>query len=154
MNQLTSEEIRAGDDLAPKAQRMWLWLLAGGVLSVLFGFFVLSYEAPSIFALAFFAGAYFVVSGFYEIAGSFTMARHRWLYLIMGIISIGAGTTTLAWPGITLFVIATLIGWVLLFWGITDIVNGPGQPLRPPLVDVRATGSAVPPWCLGASSPR
>lgn len=120
---LTTEEMAAGDQLAAQMEKMWGWYLAGGIVSLLFGFFVLSYKHTTLFGLAYFAGAYFVAVGLFQLVGSFRAARHRWLYLVMGVISIGAGIVCLVWPTVTLFVVAVLIGWVLLFWGITDLVN-------------------------------
>ncbi len=120
---LTSAEIAAGDELATLMERVWGWYLAGGIVSLLFGFVVLSYKHASLYALAYFAGAYFVAVGVFQFLGSLRAARHRWLYLVMGIISIGAGIVCLVWPRVTLVVIAVLIGWVLLFWGITDLVD-------------------------------
>jgi len=121
--QLTPAEVVAGDALAAMMQRMWGWYLAGGILSVLFGFFILSYKHATVYAVAYFAGAFFLAAGLFQIVGSFGAARVRWGYLAMGIISIGAGVVCFVWPKITLFVIAIIIAWVLLFWGVTDIVS-------------------------------
>ncbi|MGH9205442.1 MAG: HdeD family acid-resistance protein, partial [Acidimicrobiales bacterium] len=48
---------------------------------------------------------------------------HRWLYVVAGVVSIGAGIIGLVWPGITLLVLAVIIGWTLLFWGVADLVQ-------------------------------
>ena len=120
---LTVEEISAGDEMSALMEKMWGWYLVGGILSIIFGFFVLSYKDATLIAAAYFAGAYFLAVGLFEIVGSFRAARHRWLYLIMGVVSIGAGIVSLVWPGITLYIVAVLIAWVLLFWGITDLVT-------------------------------
>ena len=120
---LTPTDIAAGDQLAKFMQKMWGWYLAGGILSVLFGFFVLSYKHATLYAVAYFSGGFFIAIGIFQIVGSFQAAKFRWGYLIMGVISIGAGIVCFVWPQITLFVIAVIIAWVLLFWGVTDMVS-------------------------------
>ena len=121
--QLTPAEVAAGDELADMMERMWGWYLAGGIVSILFGFFILSYKHATLYAVAYFAGAFFLAVGIFQIVGSFRAAKFRWGYLVMGVISVGAGVVCFAWPKITLFVIAVLIAWVLLFWGVTDLVS-------------------------------
>jgi uncharacterized membrane protein HdeD (DUF308 family) len=101
----------------------WGWYLAGGIASVLFGFLVLSYRFASLVVLSYFACAYLICVGLFQLVGSFRAARRRWLYLVMGVLSVGAGIVGLVWPGITLFVFAVLLGWALLFWGMTDLVH-------------------------------
>jgi uncharacterized membrane protein HdeD (DUF308 family) len=120
---LTPREVASGDALSQHMEKMWGWYLVGGIVSILFGFVLLSYEIVGLFALVYFACAYFVAVGIFQIAGSSRVARHRWMYIVMGVVSVGAGIVGLAWPGITLFVIAVLIGWVFLFWGVTDVVH-------------------------------
>lgn len=122
-SRLTPEEVAAGDELADALERMWGWYLGAGIVSLIFGFVVLSYKHDTLYALAYFAGAYFVAAGVFELVGSFRAARHRWLYLAMGVISVGVGIACLVWPHVTLFVVAVLIGWVLLFWGTVDLVD-------------------------------
>jgi uncharacterized membrane protein HdeD (DUF308 family) len=106
-----------------RARRSWGWSLVAGLLSVFFGFFVLSYEVAGLFALVYFACAYFIASGVFQLSASYRQAPFRWWYPLMGVLSIFAGIVGLVWPGITLFVIAVLVGWVLLGWGLADIAN-------------------------------
>jgi uncharacterized membrane protein HdeD (DUF308 family) len=105
-----------------RRQHAWGWSLVGGLFSIAFGFFVLSYEFVGLFALVYFACAYFLASGIYQLSASYR-SPFRWWYPLMGVLSIFAGILGLAWPGITLFVIAILVGWVLLGWGLADIIN-------------------------------
>jgi uncharacterized membrane protein HdeD (DUF308 family) len=121
---LTPEEIAAGDAVTAKMEKLWGWYLAGGILSVLFGFVVISYQVVSLYALAYFASAYFIAAGVFMVLGSLSLARHRWLFLVMGILWIGSGTVGFAWPGITLYVIVILIGWSFLLFGVVDIMHG------------------------------
>jgi uncharacterized membrane protein HdeD (DUF308 family) len=117
-------EIASGDAITEHLEKRWKWYLAGGILSVLFGFAVLSAQVVSLFALAYFVSAYFVAAGVFMIGGAVSVAKHRWQYLLMGILWIGSGLIGFLWPGITLWVIAVLIGWSFLLFGIADMVHG------------------------------
>ena len=121
-HQSVPEEVAAGDELATGLEKMWGWYLTGGILSVVFGFVVLSYKSATLFAIAYFAGAFFIAIGLFHIIGAFGALKQRWPYLVMGVISAGAGIALFVWPKETLYVVTVLIGWVLLFWGIVDIV--------------------------------
>ena len=106
-----------------RSRRVWVWSVLGGLFSVVFGFVLLSYELVGLFALVYFACAYFLASGIFQLSLVYRTKSFRWWYPIMGGLSIIAGIVGLAWPGITLFAIAILIGWVLLGWGLSDIMN-------------------------------
>lgn len=120
---LTPEEIARGDDAVPKLEKMWRWYLAGGVLSVLFGFAVISEPLISLLALALLASGFFIAVGVFQIVGSATQAKHRFMYLILGVLWIASGVIGIAWPGITLYVITVLIGWSFLLFGLADLMH-------------------------------
>jgi uncharacterized membrane protein HdeD (DUF308 family) len=48
---LTPDDIRAGDDAAEYASKHWASYLASGILTVLFGFVVLSFKVETIWTL-------------------------------------------------------------------------------------------------------
>jgi uncharacterized membrane protein HdeD (DUF308 family) len=121
---LTAEEIAVGDVVTAKLEKIWAWYLVGGILSVLFGFFVVSYRDDSPYAVAYFASGYFIGAGLFQLIGSVTVAKHRALFLVMGVLWIGAGIVGFVWPHITIFIIAVLIGWSFLVFGIADILQG------------------------------
>jgi uncharacterized membrane protein HdeD (DUF308 family) len=85
----------------------WLFLILG-VLWILFGMFVLSYNVGSLLALAIFAGVTFIFTGVNQI--------------LAGALSIIAGLIAFAWPGRTLLVISVVLAWFLVFKGIVDVV--------------------------------
>jgi uncharacterized membrane protein HdeD (DUF308 family) len=100
----------------------WLFLILG-VLWILFGMFVLSYNVGSLLALAIFAGVTFLMTGVTQIMASTRAESWRWLYLVGGILSILAGIVAFVWPGRTLLVLAVILAWFLVFKGIIDIVG-------------------------------
>jgi uncharacterized membrane protein HdeD (DUF308 family) len=120
---LTADEIAVGDVVTTKLQKLWGWYLAGGIISVLFGFVVISYKDVSVNVLIYFASAYFIGVGIFMLVGSIGLIKHRWLLAIMGVLWIGAGIVGFVWPHITTYVIAILIGWSFLVFGVVDIVH-------------------------------
>ncbi|HEX2374012.1 MAG TPA: HdeD family acid-resistance protein [Actinomycetota bacterium] len=108
----------------------WLFLILG-VLWILFGMFVLSYNVGSLLALAVFAGVTFLMTGVTQIVSATRAHSWRWLYLIGGILSILAGIVAFVWPGRTLLVLSVILAWFLVFKGIVDIVGSLASHGRP-----------------------
>ena len=112
--------------------RVWWLFLILGVLWILFGMFVLSYNAGSLLVLAIFAGITFLMTGVNQILDSGRAeGGWRWLYLIGGALSIIAGIIAFVWPGRTLVVISVVLAWFLVFKGIVDIVGAFSNHGRP-----------------------
>jgi uncharacterized membrane protein HdeD (DUF308 family) len=109
----------------------WLFLILG-VLWILFGMFVLSYNVGSLLALAILAGVTFLMTGVNQILSSGRVeGGWRWLYIIGGALSIIAGIIAFVWPGRTLVVISVVLAWFLVFKGIVDIVSALANHGRP-----------------------
>src|ERR671913_2353601 len=104
--------------------RAWWLFLILGVLWILFGMFVLSYNVGSLLALAIFAGVTFIMTGINQIL-SFGRVEGgwRWLFLVGGVLSILAGIIAFVWPGRTLLVLSVVLAWFLVFKGIVDIIG-------------------------------
>jgi len=120
---LTEDDITIGDAVSAQLEKMWGWYLVGGIISMIFGFFVISYRHPTVFAVVYLASGFFIAVGIFEILGAVRMARQRWLHLIFGLIWIGVGIVGFVWPKITIYIVAVLIGWALLVLGIFDIIS-------------------------------
>ena len=120
---LTDDDIAVGDVVSVALEKMWGWYLAFGILSIIFGFFVISYRHASVYAIVYLASGFFIAVGVFEISGRSSVARQRWLHLVFGLIWIGAGIVGFVWPHITIFISAVIIGWAFLVLGIFDIVE-------------------------------
>jgi uncharacterized membrane protein HdeD (DUF308 family) len=110
------------DGIRSLASSWWLFL-ALGVLWILFGMFVLSYNVGSLLALAVFAGVTFLMTGITQVMTAGRVESWRWLYLVGGALSIIAGIMAFVWPGRTLLVLAGILSWFLVFKGIVDVVG-------------------------------
>ena len=109
----------------------WLFLILG-ILWILFGMFVLSYNVGSLLALAVLAGGTFLMTGVNQILSSGRAeGGWRWLYIIGGALSIIAGIIAFVWPGRTLLVLSVVLAWFLVFKGIVDIVTALSNHGRP-----------------------
>jgi uncharacterized membrane protein HdeD (DUF308 family) len=103
--------------------RSWWLFLVLGILWILFGMFVLSYNVGSLLALAVFAGITFVCTGITQLVGAGRAEGWRSLYVVGGALSLLAGIVAFIWPGATLLVISVLLAWFLVFKGIVDVVG-------------------------------
>jgi uncharacterized membrane protein HdeD (DUF308 family) len=104
------------------ATRNWGWFLAAGIAWIVFSFIVLSFNYRTVWAIALFFGIGFIMGGIMEFAVAAVAPGWKWLYVLIGIVSIVAGIIALAWPGSTFLVLSALAGWLLFFWGIIDVV--------------------------------
>jgi uncharacterized membrane protein HdeD (DUF308 family) len=118
------------DTVRGLAGSWWLFLILG-VLWILFGTFVLSYNAGSLLAVAVLCGVTFIGTGFTQIVGAARTESWRWLYLVGGVLSVLAGILAFAWPGRTLLVVSVVLAWFLVFKGIVDVVGALADTGRP-----------------------
>ena len=102
--------------------RNWGWFLAAGIAWIVFAFFLLSFNYRTVWAVAVFFGIGFIIGGIMELAVAAVAPGWKWLYILIGALSIVAGFIALIWPGETFLVLAAIAGWLLLFYGIIDIV--------------------------------
>lgn len=123
-------DLRSRDAIRGLTGAWWLFLILG-VLWILFGMFVLSYNVGSLLALAVFAGVTFLMTGITQVMSATRAHEWRWLYLIGGALSILAGILAFVWPGRTLLVLAGILAWFLVFKGIVDIVTALSNHGRP-----------------------
>ena len=68
-NVLTDDDIAVGDVVSTQLEKMWGWYLAGGIISMIFGFFVISYRHASVYAIIYLASGFFIAVGLFEIIG-------------------------------------------------------------------------------------
>jgi uncharacterized membrane protein HdeD (DUF308 family) len=122
--------LRSPEALRGVAASWWLFLILG-ILWILFGMFVLSYNVGSLLALAIFAGVTFIMTGINQILAAGRVEGWGWLYLVGGVLSIIAGIVAFVWPGKTLVVISVVLAWFLVFKGIVDIVGAFSNHGRP-----------------------
>jgi uncharacterized membrane protein HdeD (DUF308 family) len=119
----TTASPRRASDFIGKAA--WIYL-AAGILSVLFGAFVLTLvlDWVGLYTVALFVGIFLAAWGVFHILGALLDQPAHWVWhVIGGALAVGAGALAIAWPDVTLFVLAVIIGWSLIVWGILDLLS-------------------------------
>ena len=102
--------------------RNWGWFLVAGIAWIVFAFIVLSFNYRTVWAVALFFGIGFILGGMMEFAVAAMAPGWKWLHILLGIVSIIAGFIALIWPGQTFLVLGAIVGWLLLAYGVIDIV--------------------------------
>lgn len=96
----------------------WWTLVMRGIAAVLFGIFAFAAPKGSLYALVILWGVYALVDGVFALAFAFWRGRRglRWGWWVFhGVLGLGAGLVTFAWPGITALALVTIIAvWAML----------------------------------------
>src|SRR4030095_12180724 len=103
----------------------WWALLLRGIAAILFGVLAFIWPAVSLLSLVFAFGVYAIFDGIFAIIAGLRapsgMKKWWWLELV-GIVSILAGVLAFAMPGMTAFVLLTLIAAWAIIGGIFEII--------------------------------
>jgi len=99
----------------------WCYLLAG-VAWLVYAFVVLSFDIATIWAIALFAGFLFVGGALTEFIWAMLSPVWWWAHALLGVVFVGGAVFCFAWPEATFAVLAAIVGWVLLFIGVFNIV--------------------------------
>jgi uncharacterized membrane protein HdeD (DUF308 family) len=104
-------------------RRAWPIAAVRGVFAVLFGLFALIWPGATVLVLAILYGVYAIVDGIGGLMQAFRPgdAAHRAAYGILGALGIIAGILVLIWPGITVLVLALLVGLWAIVTGVAEI---------------------------------
>lgn len=108
--------------LATVARLWWLYLITGILLLVL-GFVVLSYDAKSLAMTSILIGVSFLVTGMGWLVTGLTMDEGKGWVITGGILGLVAGLVAFVYPGETLLALALIVGWYLLVAGIVEVVQ-------------------------------
>lgn len=132
--------------------RGWWALLLGGVLLVGLGVWILTNLYESVVVLAWLAGISLIVGGLVELLSS-AARRTLGAAWLLGGASVLAGIVLLAWPDVTLWVVAVVAGLGLLVVGAVRLLVALADRDRPDLaLDLGlaafalATGAVVLVW--------
>jgi len=111
--------------------RWWLFVLFG-LASVALGVTALASRIDAVATLVVVFAVSLIYAGTAELAFASATRQNRWLGILAGMASIAAGFIALAWPGVTLLVLAVLVGATLVFWGVYTIYLSFADPLLRP----------------------
>ena len=100
------------------------WLIAFlGVVSVIVGILFLRRTNETVATLAFLIGLFWVIGGIIEFFTAYSDhgSPARVWRIAMGVLAFAAGLITLVWPGVTLTVLAVIMGIWLIVYGLLEI---------------------------------
>lgn len=108
------------DAAAGELAQRWRWILAAGIAGIVFGLILLINPFSTAVALAWLIGIALVFNGVGEVseAGRYEV---RWPSYVVGAIWILTGAVAVAWPGLTLLVLARVIGIGFILGAIAQI---------------------------------
>jgi uncharacterized membrane protein HdeD (DUF308 family) len=108
---------------AERATRWWWVFLLTGILWLIVSLIVFRFDIASVEAVGILIACVVIMAGVNEfLAIGVTKGGWMWLHAILGVIFIFFGIAALVYPGRTFVAMASILGWVLLFKGIFDIV--------------------------------
>src|SRR3569833_3735400 len=104
-------------------RRAWPIAAVRGVFAVLVGLFALIWPGATVLVLAILYGVYAIVDGIGGLIQAFRPgdAGHRADYGILGALGIIAGILVLVWRGVTVLLLALLVGQWASVTGIAEI---------------------------------
>lgn len=109
------------DEMSALLARNWWAVLLRGLIAVAIGLLTLWMPAASLASLVLLFAAYLLADGALGIIAAVRAARRheRWGWLVLeGLLDIGAGVATLAWPGLTIIVFVALVAaWAIVSGG-------------------------------------
>ena len=103
---------------ARQSTRWWWLFVLFGLASIALGVTALASRIDATATLVAVIAAAFIFTGMAELAFAATIRDHKWTGILAGVASIAAGFIALAWPGVTLIVLAVLVGAGLISWGV------------------------------------
>ena len=109
----------------------WWQFLILGVLWIVFGTFVLTYQVGSLAAVAGLVGTAFLFGGVAQLVVATRVQAWRWMFIISGILGLAAGIMTFLWPSATLYVVSIMVAWYLVVFGIVHLVEALAGPKLP-----------------------
>jgi len=106
------------------ADGRWWWLLAEGVIGVVFGAAALVWPAISLLALVFLMGFWALATGITAITTAWRMralVHGEWLWIAGGGVSIVFGVAVLLSPSLGALVLVLLFAWYAILFGLAFI---------------------------------
>jgi Short repeat of unknown function (DUF308) len=77
-----------------------------------------------LYTVALMVGGFLMAWGLFHLIGAAIDRAGHWMWhVIGGVLAIGAGVLAITWPDVTLFILAVIIGWSLIVWGILDLLS-------------------------------
>lgn len=106
--------------------RNWGALVVRGIFAIAFGVLAFLWPGITVEVLVLLFGAYALIDGIFAIVAAVDgqpRTRPWWALAAEGVLGIGAGVVTFAWPGITALVLLLIIAFWAVFTGFFEIIE-------------------------------
>jgi uncharacterized membrane protein HdeD (DUF308 family) len=101
--------------------RVWVPVV-WGVLSLAAGIVTIVWPSITLEVLAVVIGLMLLVRGVIAAMGALVDKPHGWgVWLVIGLVEVAAGVAAIAWPDITILIVAIIIGIDLLIAGLAEL---------------------------------
>lgn len=124
--------------------RAWGWFVAYGVLSVLAGIIAVVYPGATLFAIAIIFAIQLLLTAIFQFVFAFTVPREsgwlRALFALLAIVSFAISIYLLGHVGLTLILLAVLLGAYWIAQGIIELLLGIEHPEMPGRTWIIITG--------------
>ena len=103
--------------------RNWWLLVLRGICAIVFGVLAFTWPGMTLGALVMLFGAYAFADGIIAFVAAFSNSSGTpwWILALAGLVSIGAGSITFLYPGITALVLLVLIAMWALITGVIEL---------------------------------
>jgi uncharacterized membrane protein HdeD (DUF308 family) len=104
--------------------RNWGWVVLRGLAAIIFGVMAFAWPGLTLAVLVLVWGAYALADGVLALLAAFQIrdeGKPMWPLILVGLIGIGAGLATFAWPGMTAVLLLTFIAVWAIAIGVFQI---------------------------------
>ncbi len=113
----------AGREAVKGVSRLWwLWLVAG-IFWTIIAVVILQFDQASVNTVGIIIGLMFLFTGMQQFVIAGVVDRMKWLFVIFGILFVGAGVISLISPENTFAAIADILGFLFLIVGVFWIIQ-------------------------------
>jgi len=105
--------------------RNWGALVVRGIFAIAFGVLAFLWPGITLEVLVLLFGAYALMDGIFAIVAAMdgqTRTQPWWALVVEGMLGIGAGVATFAWPGITALVLLYIIAFWAVVTGLSEVI--------------------------------
>jgi uncharacterized membrane protein HdeD (DUF308 family) len=110
------------NEIEEAASPIWWLFLITGIAWTVIAFGVLTVDPTTPAMIGYLAGFVFILAGVNEFATVAFVEDWKWLHIVLGVLFVVGGIMAVLEPFQTFGILAVLVGWFLLFKGISDAV--------------------------------
>ncbi len=104
------------------AKMWWVWLVTG-IIWITLSLVILQFDEGSATTVGIIIGIFFILAGLQNFFVAYVAEGWKWLWIVFGVLFVGAGIVALVYPKDTFADIASALGFLFLVFGIFWIIE-------------------------------